>query len=777
MIKKFIKIQNIGRFKNFSAPGDITLDRVNIIYGENSQGKTTLVSIIRSLFFNSPELIIERKTFGSDIEQQIAKLLLQDNSNRNLLFDFKNGNWSSGINENIKIFDDFFINENIYTGLEIQSEHQKRLFQFAVGEKAVSLAKEKIEKNKEDLNSQKYPQFNSLKEQVKILTKGYFDVEEYVNLDKDSEIDNKINKKKQEITAVEQLGEIKEKENLKEVQDFSLPLDLNEIKEILNKSLDTISKEALQKTKEHITKLSSILQNKAEIWLHDGLSVVENIKDSKCPFCQQDLGNAKNVIQFYQQYFNKEYKGLKEKVESLKNQIQSVNIDQLLNNVERDVLENEGLLEFWKKFLGINHLKFQGLDSFRSEIIKYFKEIKSAVDNKSHNILVSVSSECVDKLPESIEAFNKEIENYRSNIIEINKQIEGLKNKQSNLENLKKELEKLEVVKQRFLQETNEICKQYISLKKEIEKMGKLIEDQKKQLNKVVFEQLQKYGEETNKILEKFGTPFRIHNPNPIYRGKGEEPYLNYLIKVDEHEINPLQKTKHTLSGGDKNALALAFFLAKIFVDGNIKNKIIIFDDPISSFDYNRKRRTIEFIKDLSRKAKQTIILTHIDTFAFELYDSLQDIDIKPKCLQIMNGQISKWNINEDKKHPYFKNLSKIEAFINNEQEINLDEARRLIRICLEDKLKFNYFHFFSDLGDDCWLGTMVKKLRTLKDDPKLKFKDQNKEKIINELGNLCDFSSPSHHSNINVSQRMDYSREEIVNYVKSTLKMIYEWL
>ncbi len=76
---------------------------------------------------------------------------------------------------------------------------------------------------------------------------------------------------------------------------------------------------------------------------------------------------------------------------------------------------------------------------------------------------------------------------------------------------------------------------------------------------------------------------------------------------------------------------------------------MIIFDDPISSFDYNRKRRTIEFIKDLSQKAKQTIILTHINTFAFELYDSLRDIGINPKCLQVVNGNMKEWDINEDK--------------------------------------------------------------------------------------------------------------------------------
>ena len=74
MISKFIAIKNVGKFKDFSASGNITLNKVNIIYGENSQGKTTLVSIISSLFLNKSDLITKRKTFGSNAEQYVELL-------------------------------------------------------------------------------------------------------------------------------------------------------------------------------------------------------------------------------------------------------------------------------------------------------------------------------------------------------------------------------------------------------------------------------------------------------------------------------------------------------------------------------------------------------------------------------------------------------------------------------------------------------------------------------------------------------------------------------
>lgn len=777
MIKKFIKIKNIGRFKDFSASGDITLDKVNIIYGENSQGKTTLVSIIRSLFLNKSDLIMERKTFGSDAEQYV-ELLWENSLENRQSFKFQNGNWTSQFSnsKDIEIFDEFFVNENIYTGLEIQSEHQKSLYQFAVGDEGVKLVKE-IEEMKRDLQVKKYPNLNSLRGQISILTKGYFDVEIYINLSADKDIDSRIEEKKREISVAEASEEIKKKERLKEIHLFSLPFDLNKLKNLLNRSLDTISEEALQKTKEHIGRLREVLKKEAEEWLHKGLSVIENIRDNKCPFCQQDLMNARNVVQFYQQYFNQEYKELKEKVDSFYIQIGEINIEQLLSEAKSTILENKVLVEFWKKFIDIKDFEFRNFDDYCQQIIQYFEKVKLVIGNKSKDILKPVSSECIDNFLQSIDTFNKEISNYNLRIQDINKQIEDLKKKQPNLENLKKELQKLEIAKQRFSPESNKLCEQYKSLKNEIEEKKKLIEQKKNSLNEAISQKLKRYGEKTSQILEKFGAPFKIVKPNPRYRGRGEEPYFEYFIEVERCEVNPLQKVRYTLSGGDKNALALAFFLAKIIVDGDIENKIIIFDDPISSFDYNRKRRTIEFIKSLSQKAKQTIILTHINTFAFELYDSLRDMGINPKCLQVINGKIKEWDINEDKKHPFFKNISKLEELVSGQEEINLYEARRLIRICLEDKLKFNYFQFFKELDEECWLGAMVSKLREYKDKPELKFKHLDKNEVIDELGNLCDFSGPSHHSNIMTQYKTDYTRDEIVNYVNSTLKMIYEWL
>ncbi len=773
MIKKFIKIQNVGKFKNFYAPGNITLQRINIIYGENSAGKSTLVSIVRSLQRDDPDLILKKKTFGADNEPYI-ELLFGDNG----IFKFQSGNWSNGENglKNIEIFDEFFVNENVYTGMEILSEHQRCLFGFVIGEEEVKLKKQ-IERIKKKLNSEQQPQLNNLKNQIKILVGSHFDVETYVDLDEDTEIDKKIKEKEREINITKKSAEIRQKEFLKEIPKISLPFDLNNLKTLLQKSLTTISEDALQKTKHYINKLINIIGKEAEMWIHQGLRVVESLQDNKCPFCQQDLTKVEDVIKSYQEYFNEEYREIEKKIKQYLREFENFNIERILNNIKSIILTNKGLLGFWKEFIeDIEIIEIEKFEEYSLQISEYFQKVKLALEDKFKKILSPIKTDYIDKLEQIILDFNKTIQDYNSKVNNLNTRISELKEKQPDIEKLTKELEKLKIKKRRFSPEIMQLCDKYKHIKNEIDKMKKTMREKQKELKSAVSKKIKKYGEQTNMMLERFGIPFKIIKQTSKYRGKGEEPYFEYFLECEGTEIDPLTHTKFTLSAGDRNGLALSFFIAKLTIDGDLQNKIIIFDDPISSFDINRKRRTIEIIRDLARKAKQVIVFTHFNTFAFELYDTLRDIGIAPQCLQIKNGKIIKWNIEEDKKLSYFKNLAKLESFLNGE-EIPLDEIRRLIRICLEDKLRFNYFQFFKDLGEDCWLGSMVNKLRKIKDNLSLKFKHNNKDEVINELSNLCDFSKYSHHSCITASYRTDYTQNELENYVKSTLKMIYEWL
>ena len=104
-------------------------------------------------------------------------------------------------------------------------------------------------------------------------------------------------------------------------------------------------------------------------------------------------------------------------------------------------------------------------------------------------------------------------------------------------------------------------------------------------------------------------------------------------IKQDDNLIHP--SFKYSMSEGDKSALAISFFLTKLELDGNIQDKVIVFDDPVSSFDINRKSTTISKLIDFGQAAKQLFVFTHNIIFASEFWKSANQISCTTQSSKI----------------------------------------------------------------------------------------------------------------------------------------------
>ena len=761
MINKFIKIQNVGKFSNFdytgTIHGDINFKKVNIIYGGNSTGKTTLTSIIRSLTKNTPNLISCRKTFGTDGEPHIKILC------GTVLKEFKNNGWNGNL-DGVEIFDVFFTNENVYTGLEIIPEHKKGLYRFVIGKEGVSLTKEINELKNEIEEGNK--NLKGLKENINLITDDLFQLEEFVSLEIDENINEKIDSEKQEIETAKARQEIRTKSLFNRVLPLELPINLETPKELLQKSIKNISAEFLERVEHHKQKLSLVLGKEAEQWLKKGLSCSQ---DGKCPFCQRDLAEVKTLITAYEQYFNEEYNKLKQSVDENGERIKNCSVSELVDQKKETVLENQALIEFWKKYLPSLEIPKINLDVLVENFIKEFDKITQLTQDKSQNILKPVDIKAIDSFVDLQQDFNHRIEDYNSQINRWNEKINELKNKQPDLNKLEQEFKKIEIHQKRFFPEFAKICDAYKKSSENVKSRKQLQLEKQKQLKLSVSQKLTNYGEKINWYLEKFGTSFRIEEPKPTYKGKSKEPYIEYSLLMDGYKID---LEKYALGEGDKNSLAFAFFLAKLSLDDQISDKIVVFDDPVSSLDRTRRNRTVEYIKELATKAKQVIVLSHNDNFIFELYEKLIKFGIEGNTLKIDNGDIKEWDVKEEMKSPYFATIVKLESFMEGKRTLSLKEARELIRIVLEDALEFRYFKYFEKHGDNYWLKTMI---NTLREEKKCRFRHPDREEVLKELDSLCDFSASSHHGNINKPYREEEDETEIESYVDSTLKMIYE--
>ena len=280
-----------------------------------------------------------------------------------------------------------------------------------------------------------------------------------------------------------------------------------------------------------------------------------------------------------------------------------------------------------------------------------------------------------------------------------------------------------------------------------------------------------------------FRTPFRIDNVVHVApRGRATQSQIGYRLTIDGNEIsfalNQPFNAKESLSEGDKSTIALAFFLSKLDIDPNKQNKILIFDDPLSSLDTNRRTYTIGIIKSLFQQLKQVVVLSHNEYFLHEVGK-----DIADKCtLRISEdyttraSKIVVCDLDELVKIDYFRNIERLEAFRNNPDIHLKDTVLGWLRNVLEAHLRFKFYKEIRSMTGQATFGRLISFLNTYP----ITFRDNaNRDDIILKLNLINGASWRSHHGDPNP----DYAAlgmnphtitvTELDNLIQDTLNLI----
>jgi wobble nucleotide-excising tRNase len=638
MIKKITSIKGIGSFKDLDFQYPVSenwsnkeFKPVNVIYAENGMGKTTLTMILNSLR-GDLDMLHNKKTFNFKGDQEIEIILANDLKD-SLTVNYKNGLWSENYPD-IEIFDIHFINDNVYTGTEIHAEHRKNLFGVTIG-KGGKILTDTIAIIKNEINvvnSENIVVKNQIIQQSNGLIKES-DIDNLVCVSKDAEIQGQIDAKNQEILASQNAETIREKPTFREIKSIKIDLDLLELFNVLNKNLQHISEEYLQIFTQHITHLND---TDATTWLKQG---VKMMKDDCCPFCKQSLKNPLEIIESYQQYFNEEYKKHQDKLLHYKQLLDAFDEKEIFLSIQSTVNQNLELMPFWKSYLIDLQIDSINLEKEVTELKSLVNTIRQAIQAKLSDRTADYTSVDIGKIAEILEVVNAKIQNYNTSLSWYNSSINQIKEKleKKDLTTLETELRKLEIIKYRSSETTDTLCVYY----QENNKRKKILDNEKTrksdELKTYTASVFKKYGEKINQYLEKFSSNIKIENLKSQYKGSGTEPYAEYQITVNNQKVAFNEKgsgysMKYVLSEGDKSAIALAFFFAKLAVDStNLGNKIIVFDDPISSFDSHRKKETLLSLSRLSKSCKQLFLLTHNLNFAHQFYEKNE----KCLCLRI----------------------------------------------------------------------------------------------------------------------------------------------
>jgi wobble nucleotide-excising tRNase len=174
--------------------------------------------------------------------------------------------------------------------------------------------------------------------------------------------------------------------------------------------------------------------------------------------------------------------------------------------------------------------------------------------------------------------------------------------------------------------------------------------------------------------------------------------------------INGESVTPSKVSTGERNALALCYFFVELL--NNEKNeekynnpKLLIIDDPISSFDYGNKMGVIIVIKSKlfkffdSNPDTKCLLFTHDVYSAYNLFNifktnKTEQGEIKKICkyFELINKDLVSEKI-DDNYSKYSKNIISIFEFIGNKSERPklLNTIGNTLRITVEMFCTFNY--------------------------------------------------------------------------------------
>ncbi len=760
MIEKFVKIEGIGKFNNFNAKGNIAFKKVTIIYGENGIGKTTLASILKSLKTN--DSLIQQKSFGF-AQNQSVKIL----NNGNTITYSETGKWTNNVSD-IEIFDIHFINENIFTGAKIDNEHQKNVFNFVIGNEGVEL-NEEIENIKSEISGKN----KEISDLEKIILSHFKNkpVDEIKNISNEENVDEKINSLKEKIEKYKDFQKIKNTEPLKEIKKLEFGnIQFENTKSFLQETINSISQEYLKEVENHKAKLG--LKENPEHWLKNGYE--SNLySQNVCPFCLREIDSTQKIIIAYNQYFNKEYLKMQGEASELIEKINSLSLEKKILEIEKSISLNSGNVNFWETYIKTQKLEY--LDFSRDFLIELEKEFRKIVENKKNNLLQSVDIEKVSGLEQNINIANEKISNYNLQVKSFNEKISLLKREILDVANLNQELNRLETVKKRYSNEISELCNNHNNLKNELKSLETQKDEKVDKLKKDTETFFETYTKKINEYLNYFASYIKIKKESIGYIGKSKTASFKYSLFVSDNEISRNENSdkpsfKNCLSEGDKSALALSFFFAKLELSEKLAQSIIVFDDPISSFDMSRKTKTISKLINFSENVKQIIILSHNFNFVRELYEGVNNKNIEYKILKLNfknSTQIVELNVDSEFKSQYFKNIDKLEDFLRNGASDD-DEKRNiatLIRPTLEEYFRFRFYKYFKNKE---WLGDFLEKIRSSNAGGPL-YSLKSDEELLN---NINDFSKPYHHSNPNFNNE-PINGQELKDFVKDTLDLV----
>ena len=761
MINVLQLIRNVGRFDSVAA-ANIPFRLLTLIYAENGRGKTTLAAILRSLATGNPIPIVERRRLAAQHPPHVvigctggaAPAIFQD------------GAWTRTL-ANMVVFDDVFVDQNVYSGLVVGVDHRQNLHELILGARGVSLNHQL-----QQLIAQVEAHNRTLRQREAAIPNAELaglNIEQFCALPASANIEQEIRSAERNLAAARQQDPVRDTPPF---QLLTLPVfDVPVIERALQAGLPELDATAAARVHAHLATAGQ----GAEEWISEGMRRQAErpaAQSSECVFCAQDLAGSP-VIGHYRAFFSAAYRELQRNIVGATSTLNQTHTDNAAANLERAVRILGERRQFWSRFV---ELPVLSIDT--AAIIRDRQEVR----NSLASLLMQKQASPLDPvaIPDDVRAASQVhdaniavVAALNQQLAQANQAIAAVKQRAANANPtaLAATLTTLRAVRSRHTEPTATCCADYLA-----ERLAKSATEQLRDQARNGLEQYRanvfpEYQAAINRYLTRFNAGFHLDSVTATNTRGG--PTCSYNVVINNTAVavaagNPQpgdHSFKNTLSAGDRNALALAFFFASIELDQpNLANKIVVIDDPASSLDEHRLLTTVQELRRFAGRVAQVIVLSHSKPFLCTIWEGADSATTAAVKVS-RNGTgstIELWSVERDCLTEHDRRHEALREYVenggNNEQEI-----ARSMRPMLEAFLRVaNPEHFPPGTMLGNFRNTCQQRLNT----PQQILSQADTQ----ELGELIEYANQFHHENW---QTVVINDMELSGYAHRTLAFI----
>jgi len=763
MINRLRLLRNIGKFDSADS-SNIPLTRLALIYAENGRGKTTLAAILRSLATSDPIPIAERHRLAAQHPPHV--IIDCDGGPQPAIF--SNNAWNRTL-PNMTVFDDTFIAENVCSGLDVGPDHRQHLHELILGSQGVTLNNQlqqlvvQIEVHNAALRTKAAA--------IPTSARGPYPVDDFCGLPARVDIDDAILSAERNLAAAREQDPVR---NTPAFDTLSLPnIDVAELNGVLQLDLPALDAAAAGRVQAHLARIGG----GGERWVADGMGRIPQTGAAGttaaeiCPFCAQDLSRSE-VINHYRAYFSSEYSSLKQRVSEAIDHFNRMHGGMAAAAFERAVRVAVERQQFWSRFSAVPEV---AIDTARIAhdwrtasqltIAKLMAKQGAPLESDQLTDQARTAIAAYEVHRETIATLNQELQRANATVAIVKEQALV-----ANPTTIAGDVARLKAVGSRHTSEIAALCQDYLN-----EKNAKARTEQQRDQVRTALDRHRTnvfpgYQTAINEYLRRFNAGFRLARMTSANTRSGSTCTYNVIINNTPISIAggvPIAgqpSFRNTLSAGDRNTLALAFFFASLDQDPALANKVVVIDDPISSLDDHRSLTTVQEIRRLADRAGQVIALSHTKPFLCRLWEGA-DTTVRTALHLVRDGDgtsIGVWDVNQDSITEHDRRHAVLREYLSNGTPNNREVAAA-IRPLLEAFLRVACPEHFVP-------GLLLGPFRNLCEQRVGSPRQVMDNVAIQELRDLTEYANRFHHDTNPAWQTEIINDGELAGFVRRAL-------